>query len=267
MDDRALIDEYRAWCAAHLHPRRGATLVRALEDVVSAELKRGDPSRLVERMRAGALDQAAIAAVVERRGPATVLGQRDARRYGSHRAVELALRHFVACAQLRRARPGRRAVSAEELAFFDDGDGAEAAAAAPGSPAPAAPAGPQPFRDAFDEAQYVLEEAVAAGAETPPPTGARPHRAAPRRSRSTSTRARRRPPSSRARSATPPPSPRRCAAPGSRPRARACARSSPGTTARRRRSRAGRSRPSSRRASRAGASRSRGSLLKPCRGE
>ena len=52
MDDRALIDEYRAWCAAHLHPRRGATLVRALEDVVSAELKRGDPSRLVERMRA-----------------------------------------------------------------------------------------------------------------------------------------------------------------------------------------------------------------------
>ena len=179
MDDRALIDEYRAWCAAHLHPRRGATLVRALEDVVSAELKRGDPSRLVERMRAGALDQAAIAAVVERRGPATVLGQRDARRYGSHRAVELALRHFVACAQLRRARPGRRAVSAEELAFFDDGDGAEAAAAAPGSPAPAAPAGPQPFRDAFDEAQYVLEEAVAAGAEIPPPTGARP--TAPRR--------------------------------------------------------------------------------------
>ena len=83
MDDRALIVEYRAWCAAHLHPRRGATLVRALEDVVSAELKRGDPSRLVERMRAGALDQAAIAAVVERRGPATVLGQRDARRYAA----------------------------------------------------------------------------------------------------------------------------------------------------------------------------------------
>lgn len=161
MDHRSIIDEYRAWCAAHLHPGRGETCVRALEDVWAAELKRGDPAGLVANLRRGDLDQANIAGVVARRGPGTPLGQRDERRYGEPRAVELALRHFVACSNLRRQRPQGRPVSAEELAFFDDDGAAASAAAAPAGGAPASPRGPGAFRDAFEEAQYVLEEAVA----------------------------------------------------------------------------------------------------------
>ena len=162
----------------------------------------------------GALDQAAIAAVVERRGPAGAGAARRAALTGPARRA--ALRHFVACAQRApRARPGRRAVSAEARSSTTRRRGG--GARRPGRRRRRRRrAGPSPTPSA---GQYVLEEAVAAGAG-PAADGARPTRRARRsRARPAPDGARRARARDRRRRR-----PRRDAArrAGSRPRARAC---------------------------------------------